>query len=144
MFTGSHLLTIDDKGRLAIPARFRQRLTEKFGPQIFITRSYQPCIEIYPAATFNEVVEQIDQLADRKKADIATRAFIGHAEEAEIDKQGRVLLPQLLRKLAHLDVRAVAVGQLRRIEIWSEDIWTEKASAATGDELADSFASLKR
>ena len=90
------------------------------------------------------IVEQIDQMADRRKADIATRAFIGHAEETEIDKQGRVLLPQLLRKLAHLDTRAVAVGQIKRIEIWSEDIWTEKASAAQGDELADAFASLRR
>lgn len=144
MFAGSHLLTVDDKGRLAIPARFRQRLTEKFGPQVFITRSYQPCIEIYPVATFNHVVEQIDQLADRKQADLATRAFIGHAEETEIDKQGRVLLPQLLRKLAHLDSRAVAVGQIKRIEIWSEDIWTEKFSATQADELADAFASLKR
>jgi MraZ protein len=144
MFAGSHLLTIDDKGRLAIPARFRQQLADKFGPQVYITRSYQPCIEIYPAATFQNVVEQIDQMSDRRKADIATRAFIGHAEETEIDKQGRVLLPQLLRKLAHLDSRAVAVGQIKRIEIWSEDIWTEKASAAQGDELADAFASLKR
>ena len=144
MFTGAHALTIDDKGRLAIPARFRQRLTEKFGPQIFITRSYQPCIEIYPAATFSDVVEQIDQMTDRRKADIATRAFIGHAEETEIDKQGRVLLPQLLRKLAHLESRAVAVGQNKRIEIWSEDIWTEKFSATQADELADAFASLKR
>ena len=144
MFAGSHLLTVDDKGRLAIPARFRQRLTEKFGPQVVITRSYTPCIEIYPATTFQGIVEQIDQMADRRKADIATRAFIGHAEETEIDKQGRVLLPQLLRKLAHLDSRAVAVGQIKRIEIWSEDIWTEKASAAQGDELADAFASLKR
>jgi len=144
MFTGSHLLTIDDKGRVAIPARFRQQLTDKFGPQVFITRSYQPCIEIYPASTFNDVVQQIDQLTDRKKADLATRAFIGHAEETEIDKQGRVLLPQLLRKLARLESRAVAVGQIRRIEVWSEDIWTEQAGAATGDALADSFASLKR
>lgn len=144
MFAGSHLLTVDDKGRLAIPARFRTQLVEKFGPQVFITRSYQPCIELYPVATFHQVVEQIDQLADRKKADLATRAFIGHAEETEIDKQGRILLPQLLRKLAHLDSRAVAVGQNKRIEIWSEDIWTEKFSGAQADELADAFAMLKR
>lgn len=143
MFTGSHPLTVDDKGRLAIPARFRQRLLETQGPQVFITRSYLPCIEIYPVATFHAVVEQIDQMADRKLADKAARAFIGHAEETEIDKQGRVLVPQLLRKLARLDASAVAVGQNKRIEIWSEDVWTE-FSGGGNDELADAFAHVKR
>jgi division/cell wall cluster transcriptional repressor MraZ len=89
MFAGSHLLTVDDKGRLAIPARFRAQLLEKYGPQVYITRSYQACVEIYPASEFRAVVEQIDQMADRRKADLATRAFIGHAEETEIDRQGR-------------------------------------------------------
>jgi MraZ protein len=143
MFAGSHLLTVDDKGRLAIPARFRLQLLEKFGPQVFITRSYLPCVEIYPLTTFHSVVEQIDQMADRKLADKAARAFIGHAEETELDKQGRVLLPQLLRKLARLDTRAVAVGQNKRIEIWSEDVWTE-FSGGQSDELADAFAFVKR
>src|SRR5689334_6937786 len=107
MFAGSHLLTIDDKGRLAIPARFRQRLLESHGPQVFITRTYPPCGEIYRVATFHSVVEQIDQMADRKLADKAMRAFVGHAEETELDKQGRILVPQLLRKLARLDDNAV-------------------------------------
>jgi MraZ protein len=142
MFAGSHLLTIDDKGRLAIPVRFRQLIAEKHGPAVFITRSYQPCVEIYPAAEFHAVVEQIDQMPDRKKADLATRVFIGNATEAEIDKQGRVLLPQLLRKLAHLGSAAVAVGQNKRIEIWSEEVWSQ--FSAGQDELADAFASLKR
>jgi MraZ protein len=145
MFAGSHLLTVDDKGRLAIPARFRAQLLEKYGPQVFITRSYQACVEIYPASEFRAVVEQIDQMADRRKADLATRAFIGHAEETEIDRQGRVLLPQLLRKLAHLDgdSDAVAVGQNKRIEIWSERVWTDKFTAGQ-DELADAFSLVKR
>jgi MraZ protein len=143
MFAGSHLLTIDEKGRLAIPARFRQRLLEKFGPQVYITRSYLPCVEIYPVATFHGVVEQIDQMADRKLADKAARAFIGHAEETELDKQGRILVPQLLRKLARLEGSAVAVGQNKRIEIWSEDVWTE-FSGGQSDELADAFAFVKR
>lgn len=143
MFAGSHLLTVDEKGRLAIPARFRQQLLDQYGAQVVITRSYQPCIEIYPATAFKDVIQQIDQLADRKKADIAMRAFLGQAEETELDKQGRVLLPQLLRKTARLDSEAVAVGQNRRIEIWSEDEWTKKFSGE-GDALADAFAEVKR
>lgn len=143
MFAGSHLLTVDDKGRLAIPSRFRVQLLEKYGPQVFITRSYLPCVEIYPVASYHSVVEQIEQMSDRKLADKATRAFIGNAQEAELDKQGRLLLPQLLRKLARIDSNAVAVGQNRRIEIWSEDIWTE-FSVGQADELADAFAFVKR
>jgi MraZ protein len=143
MFAGSHLLTIDDKGRLAIPARFRQQFIEKFGAQVVITRSYLPCVEIYPVATFNDVIQQIDQIPDRKRADLAMRSFLGHAEHTEIDKQGRVLLPQLLRKLARLDSDAVAVGQMRHIEIWSEKAWIE-ASVPEGEALSDSFVSVKR
>ena len=145
MFAGSHLLTIDDKGRLAIPARFRAQLLEKYGPQVYITRSYQPCVEIYPATEFRSVVEQIDQMADRKKADLVTRVFIGHAEETELDKQGRVLLPQLLRELAHLDqdTDAVAVGQNKRVEIWAAKVWKDKFTAGH-DELADAFSFVKR
>ena len=144
MFAGSHLLTIDDKGRLAIPARFRQQLVEKYGPQIYVTRSYLPCVEIYPYSEFRAVVDQIEQMPDRRKADLAMRAFIGSAVESEIDKQGRVLLPQLLRKLAHLDASAVAVGQNKRIEIWSEDVWTAKFSGGEAEELADAFSQVKR
>lgn len=144
MFAGSHLLTIDDKGRLAIPARFRQQLIEKYGAQIYLTRSYLPCVEIYPLNEFRAVVEQIEQMPDRRKADLAMRAFIGSAVETEIDKQGRVLLPQLLRKLAHLDTQAVAVGQNKRIEIWSEDAWTAKFSGGGAEELADAFSQVKR
>ena len=141
MFSGSHPITIDDKGRLAIPARFRQQLAEQ---PLVITRSYLPCVEIYTTAMFRSVVEQIDQMADRKKADHATRAFIGHAVETELDKQGRVLLPQLLRKLAHLESGVVAVGQNKHIEIWSETLWTENFGAGQAEELADAFATVKR
>ena len=145
MFAGSHLLTIDDKGRLAIPARFRQQLAEKYGPQVFIARSNQPCVEIYPASEFASIVGQIERLEDRRKADLLTRAIIGNALEAEIDKQGRVLLPPLLRKLAKLESQAVAVGQNKRIEIWSEDIWVEKSGAGQpAAELDDAVALLKR
>jgi len=143
MFAGSHLLTVDDKGRLAIPARFRQQLADEYGLQVFLTRSYLPCVEIYPATEFRAVVDQIERMEDRKKADLLTRVFIGSAVETELDKQGRVLLPQLLRKLAQLDTEAVAVGQNKRIEVWSEAVWTEQISGGH-EELADAFAQLKR
>lgn len=144
MFTGSQEVTVDDKGRLAIPARFRQSFVTEHDGKVFITRSYFPCIEIYAEQDFRTVVQQIEQMEDRRKADLAMRAFIGSAVETEIDKQGRVLLPALLRKLARLETNAVIVGQNRRIEIWSEDEWTAKFSGGEAEALADAFSFVKR
>ena len=144
MFAGSYPLTVDDKGRLAIPARFRQQLADSGAP-LYITRSYQPCIELYPAAEFRRVADQIEGLADRGSADLLTQIFIGNAVETEVDKQGRVLLPQLLRKQARLDGSAVLVGQIKRFDVWSEDLWHQRFGdgPATAD-LAAAFALLKR
>jgi MraZ protein len=144
MFAGSHLLTIDDKGRLAIPARFRQQLADDHGTQVFITRSYLPCVEIYPATHFRAVADQIESLADRARADWLTQIFIGNAVETEVDKQGRVLLPQLLRKYAKLDSAVVVVGQNKRMDVWSETVWTQKFGEEASADLAGAFALLKR
>lgn len=146
MFAGSHLLTIDDKGRVAIPARFRQQLADDYGQQVFITRSYETCLEIYPAPVFRELAEQIQALPDRRAADRLKQVFIGNAVETEIDKQGRVLLPQLLRKLAQLDGSAVIVGQINRFDVWSEKLWNERFGDGSGADadLAGAFALLRR
>ncbi len=146
MFAGSHLLTIDDKGRMAIPSRVRQQLADNQSAQVFITRSYESCLEIYPAAAFHDVAEQIQNLADRRAADKLNKILIGNAVETEIDKQGRVLLPQLLRKFARLGSQAVLVGQIRRLDLWAEDLWTTRFGEGAGspEELADVFSLIKR
>lgn len=141
MFTGSHQLTVDDKGRLAIPARVRQQLNENFGPQIFITRGPDPSIEIYPATVFHALAEQIQNLADRKAAEMLKKIFIGHAADTEIDKQGRVLLPAVLREHARIKSDARLVGQITRIDVWSEEVWVGEGQA---EGLSDAFALLKR
>jgi MraZ protein len=146
MFAGSHLLTIDDKGRMAVPARFRQQLADDYGLQVFITRAYEPCLEIYPATVFRDLAEQIQAMPDRRAADRLNQVFIGSAVETEIDRQGRVLLPQLLRKLAHLEANAVIVGQINRFAVWSEKLWNERFGdgSTAGDDLASAFALLRR
>jgi MraZ protein len=142
MFAGSHQLSIDDKGRLAIPARFRAQLD---GANVFITRAHKPCLEIYPAAEFHRLAEQIENLDDRRHADLLKEIFVGHAVETDVDKQGRVLLPQLLRKYAGLDGTVMVVGQIKRFDVWSESGWSKKFGGAPSAEgLADAFALLKR
>jgi MraZ protein len=146
MFAGSHLLSIDDKGRLAIPARFRSQLADGHGQQLVITMGPLTCLEIYPLGTFREIAEQIQNMEDRRKADLLKLAFVGRAVESEIDKQGRLSLPQFLRKQARLDGSAVMVGQINRFDVWAEDLWNEMFSDAGGrrEDLAEAFAMLKR
>ena len=140
MFAGSHQLSIDDKGRLAIPARFRAQLD---GSNVFVTRAHKPCLEVYPATEFQRIAEQIENLADQRKADLLKEVFVGNAVETEVDKQGRMLLPQLLRRHAALDGRVMVVGQIKRFDVWAEAAWNKKSEQSEA-ELADAFALIKR
>lgn len=146
MFAGSHLLSIDDKGRLAIPARFRSQLVDTHGQQLVITMGPLTCLEIYPLGTFREIAEQIQNMEDRRKADLLKLAFVGRAVDAEIDKQGRLSLPQFLRKQARLDGSVVMVGQINRFDVWAENLWDEMFGDAGGkrEDLSEAFAMLKR
>lgn len=141
MFTGSYPLSVDDKGRIAIPSRVRAQLLEQHGPQLYVTRGPDPSIEIYPAAQFHALAQQIQALADRKKAEVLKKIFIGHATDAEIDKQGRILLPSVLREHARIKAEARLVGQITRIDVWAEDVWVGEGQA---EGLADAFALLTR
>lgn len=147
MFAGAHPLTIDDKGRLAIPARFRQSLAEQCASMLVITMGHEACLEIYPAPEFRRIAESIEAMDNREHAELLKRAFVGRAVECEIDKQGRVVLPPLLRRLAHLASDAVLVGQINRFELWSDERWS--AMYGEGPDsilpaLKDAFRTLKR
>lgn len=143
MFAGSHQLTIDDKGRVAVPARFRQQLAEQSGRQVVITKGPDLCLEIYPQPEFQKITQQIDQMEDREAAELLKFAFVGLAVETEIDKQGRVSLPQMLRRQAALESSAVLVGQINRFDLWSASLWTERFSEIQPS-LKDAFRNLKR
>jgi MraZ protein len=147
MFAGSHQLTVDDKGRLAVPARFRAQLAETHGLQVVITMGPRTSLEIYPAAVFNSIAEQIQNMEDREAAELLKLAFVGRAVETEIDKQGRVMLPQFLRKQARLESGVVLVGQINRLELWAEEIWDAMFSEGPNSvlpALAAAFKHLKR
>ncbi len=150
MFAGSYSLAVDEKGRIAIPARFRQQLAdENGGVPLFITIGPKPCLEIYPAAEFQRLATDIQNLEDRKTADLLKQVFIGFAVETETDKQGRVVLPPLLRKRVQLNGSAMLVGQITRFDVWAEDEWTRRYGEGPDSQLnpallADAFAALKR
>ncbi|MDE2150142.1 MAG: division/cell wall cluster transcriptional repressor MraZ [Gammaproteobacteria bacterium] len=147
MFAGSHQLSVDDKGRIAIPARFRQALQEQGGVQLYITLGSNPCLELYPAAEFRRIAADIQNLADQQAAEQLKQWFIGFAVEAEMDRQGRVLLAPMLRRRARLDGSAVLVGQITRFDLWAESAWNERFGAEVGSlpaELAAAFRAIRR
>jgi MraZ protein len=120
-FTGQFEHSLDDKGRLTIPARMRARLGDHF---VLTIAPPEACLAMYPEAAWAEFCAKLEA-APRK--DTAYRAFVRHlfanTEEISLDSQGRLLLPAALRDLARIERDAVLVGALTRVEIWAAEMW---------------------
>lgn len=146
MFAGSHQLSVDDKGRIAIPARFRVSLAEICDSQLVITRGPNPCLEIYPLPEFERIVRDIQQMEDRQVAETLKQVFVGFAVETEIDKAGRVLLSPMLRRYVPLEDAAVLMGQDTRFDLWSQTQWDARFGEGSDLQasLADAFRTLRR
>ena len=119
LFTGFVEHSLDDKGRLVVPARFRERL----GAGFFLTIAEpDPCLALYPAATWAEVCARLEAAPNK---DARYRAFVRHlfanTEEVSVDSQGRLVLPASLRGYAGIDKDVVSIGSLTRVEIWAKD-----------------------
>lgn len=120
MLMGEFQHNIDAKGRLIIPAKFRDDLGDKF----VITRGLDGCVFGYPLNNWNAIQEKLKQLPlAKKEARAFTRFFYSAACEVELDKQGRINVPKTLTTYAKLDKKCRIVGVSDRIEIWSEEKW---------------------
>ncbi|HHP51300.1 MAG TPA: transcriptional regulator MraZ [Moorella mulderi] len=141
MFIGEYHHTIDEKGRLIIPARFR----EKLGPKFIVTKGLDHCLFAYPPETWKELEQKLRHLPFTR-ADVRSflRFFFSGATECELDRQGRILLPANLRAYAQLDKEAVAVGVSSRVEIWSRQLWEEycQRTAEQFEALAEKLSDL--
>ncbi|MCS7051631.1 MAG: division/cell wall cluster transcriptional repressor MraZ [Thermomicrobium sp.] len=141
MFLGRYTHAIDDKGRLAIPARFR----EAFRGQGVLTRGIDRCLTLYPMSSWQPLAEKVSALSI---SDPDARAFrrmvFAEATVVEFDRQGRILLPPELREYAGLEREAIVVGVHSYIEIWSPEGWATQAEllAAEGPSIAQRLASL--
>ncbi len=133
MFLGQYHHTIDEKGRLIIPSKYRDQL----GSSFVITRGIENCIYVYPEETFSRLVTQLEALPFTKKdARRFSRFFLSGATAAELDKQGRILLPSSLATYADLKKDCIIVGVGERLEIWDKDAWDDFMSSAA-DEMSD-------
>ena len=124
MFRGFNSISLDVKGRLAIPARYRQELDQCCDRQLIITVDRDSCLLLYPLPEWEIIERKLIKLPSlNKKAKMLQRLLIGHATECEMDGQGRISIPVKLREFAKLEKRIALIGQLNKFEIWDEDLW---------------------
>ncbi len=119
VFSGSVEHSLDDKGRLVVPARFRERL----GAGFFLTIAVpDPCLALYPAETWGDLCARLEASQDKGASYRSfVRYLFAHTEELSCDAQGRLMLPAALRGYAGIDKDVVSVGTLKRVEIWSRE-----------------------
>ncbi len=130
MFRGEYEYTLDDKGRLVLPRRFRGALGERF----VATRGFDGCVVLYPESEWAQVEDKLrsEPLANRR----FVRYLLGSAVECELDRQGRFLLPPPLREHAGIDREVVVVGLINKVEVWSKDRWQQYLQSTAQDEAS--------
>jgi len=132
LFLGQFEHGIDEKNRLFLPARFRHK---QAGADFIITQGLEGCLYLYPPSSWATLAEKLEHLPLENKSDERAfkRMLLSAASEVEVDGQGRILIPQLLKDYAHLKRDAVVIGMMKHVEIWSKERWTayqEKARSS--------------
>lgn len=137
MFMGEYNHTIDAKGRLIIPSKFRETLGDTF----VVTKGLDGCLFVYDNVEWNVFEEKLKSLPiTNKDARQFARFFLAGAAEVEVDKQGRILVPNVLREFAELNKDVVLIGVASRIEIWSRERFEGIATYEDMDEIAEHMA----
>ena len=127
MFLGTHTPRLDDKGRLILPAKFREALA----PGLVITKGQERCLVIWPTSEFSEYAQKLRAAAQTSKSvRDYTRVFFSSAFDDQPDKQGRVTVPTPLREYAALQRDLVVVGADTRVELWDSVLWAEYLAKA--------------
>ncbi len=146
MFRGANRLTLDVKGRMVMPTRYRERLQERCGGKLVVTVDKDQCLLIYPLPDWEEIERKLMRLPTlNPEARRLQRLMVGHATDLELDGHGRVLLPPQLREFGLLTRDAVLIGQGLRFELWDEARWNEKRDEwlASGETATDLPAELE-
>ena len=125
MFSGSSHLNLDSKSRMTFPSRYRELLMEHCHSLMTCTVDlFSKCVLLYPQPQWQEIAEKLMKLSDTQAEQRAVkRLLLGHAQECQLDKNGRLLLPNTLREHANLTKHVTLVGQLNKFELWDELLW---------------------
>lgn len=141
MFIGEYQHSLDNKGRLIVPAKFREDLGENF----VMTKGLDNCLFVYPMKEWLNLEEKLKSLPlTNRDARAFVRFFFSGATECELDKQGRILIPANLREHSKLDKEAVIIGVSTRVEIWSKEEWNlyNEDDSLGYDSIAEKMAQL--
>ena len=133
MFIGEYHHTIDEKGRIIIPSKFRDEL----GGSFVVTRGIEKCLFVYSMDNWNRICDKLNAIPFTKKdARVFNRFFMSGATSVELDKQGRVNISQPLIEYANLDKDCVIIGTGDRLEVWSQESW-DSFFDSTKDNMSD-------
>lgn len=146
MFRGANAITIDTKGRLAVPTRYRERLLCDFDGQMVCTAdTQQSCLLLYPMAEWEIIERKLSRLSSMIPAERRLqRMLLGYATECELDKNGRMLISGPLRQYANLEKQVMLVGQLNKFEIWDEQTWHNQIQLDIETEQQGGFEMTER
>ena len=127
MFRGINSITLDAKGRMAMPARYRDLLDSSM---VVTIDTEETCLLLYPVMEWQRIEASLQKLPSfNAAARRIQRLLIGHATDVDLDSQGRILLPHELRNYAQLQKQAVLIGQGNKFEIWNDETWQQKRDA---------------
>jgi len=127
MFRGASKVTLDSKGRLAIPSRYRERLGNRCEGHLVVTVDRDHCLLIYPLPDWEEVQRKLDRLPSFiNPAREIQRLMVGYATDVELDGHGRILLSKVLCEFAELDKQTMLIGQGNKFELWDEERWNQR------------------
>lgn len=133
MFRGASKITLDAKGRLAIPTRYRDAVMARCEGQLVATIDRDPCLLLYPLPDWEEMERRLMRLSGNKPAIRAVqRRMVGHASEIDMDSHGRILIPRELRDISGLDRQLMLIGQGNKFELWDEGRWNDWLENSSG------------
>ena len=148
MFRGVYNVNVDAKGRIAIPARFREPLSNHCNGEMVVTiDTEEKCLLIYPLPDWDDIQRKVEALPSFNiAARRVQRLLIGHATDIQVDGSGRILLTPPLREYAQLEKKGVLLGQGKKLELWSESSWISRRDSWLEDqsslELPDELQTL--
>lgn len=131
MFRGVAQLSLDSKGRLAIPAKYRDALVAHCSGRLVITADPSKCLLLYPQPAWEPIEQKLNSLSSfNPRTRSLQRLLVGNASDVEMDGAGRILVPGKLREFAGLDKDVVLVGQGAKFELWDEEKWNKEIDEA--------------
>ena len=144
MFKGIHNINLDGKGRLTIPTKYRNTITDQSNGSMVVTMdTEEKCLLLYPSTIWAIIEKKINDLPSfSKNHRRIQRILIGHAEDLDIDSAGRILLSKPLRLAADMTKKITLIGQGEKFEIWNEDTWNTKVNNWRSEETDESEQSV--